>query len=95
MEKNINIKNVIKKRINDSFKPYLLEIVDESKYHKNHLKSRSMETHFSVTIVSDIFCGRSKLSRHRMVYNLMLDLISKKLHALQINTYTRDEYLKK
>jgi len=47
--------------------------------------------HFSATIISQDFQGKSRISRHRMVFSLFSEDIKQRLHALSINAMTIDE----
>ncbi|MCH8262731.1 MAG: BolA family transcriptional regulator, partial [Proteobacteria bacterium] len=47
--------------------------------------------HFSVTIVSDKFVGKSAIQRHRMVYLAVDDLMRSEIHALSIKAQTLEE----
>lgn len=48
--------------------------------------------HFDAVIVSDDFCGLSKVNRHRKVYHALGNLMEKELHAPSIKTYTVSEW---
>ena len=47
--------------------------------------------HFIVTIISDQFLGHSRVTRHRMVYDVLGDLMPQRIHALALQTMTADE----
>ena len=53
----------------------------------------SKETHFNVTIVSSAFEGKNQPTRHRMVYGLLKEEMSRDggIHALQLRTRTVEE----
>ncbi|GFZ80369.1 hypothetical protein RLOatenuis_1540 [Rickettsiales bacterium] len=46
--------------------------------------------HYSLTVISAKFEGKSKIERHRMVYDALEGIIGSKLHALTINTLAPD-----
>lgn len=49
--------------------------------------------HYQLTIVTDIFLNKSKVARQQWVYAQLKDLItSGKLHALQMKTWTKEEW---
>lgn len=49
--------------------------------------------HYTLTVVSDIFNGKSKVARSQWVYQHLGDLIqSGALHALTMQTMTIDEW---
>ena len=42
--------------------------------------------HYSATITSSKFCGKSKIEQHKMVYNSLKGKMGNELHALAIKT---------
>ena len=44
------------------------------------------ENHYSATIKSKVFTGKSKIEQHKMVYKALKGKIGNELHALAINT---------
>ena len=44
------------------------------------------ENHYSATIKSKIFNGKSKIEQHKMVYKSLNGKMGNELHALSINT---------
>ena len=55
--------------------PHSLEIVDDSARHVGHAGARG-GGHFRVTLVAEAFRGRSRLERHRLVYEAVAPLIA-------------------
>ena len=47
------------------------------------------ENHYSATIKSQIFNGKSKIEQHKMVYKALGGKMGNELHALAINTIER------
>jgi BolA protein len=66
--------------------PTFLEVLDESAAHAGHVGANDsgFGTHFRVRIQSDIFTGKSRVSRHRLVYDALQEYIDQGLHALAI-----------
>ena len=46
--------------------------------------------HYSATIVSSQFSGKSKIEQHKMVYNSLKGKMGNELHALAIKTKEKD-----
>ena len=46
--------------------------------------------HYSATIVSSQFYGKSKIEQHKMVYNSLKGKMGNELHALAIKTKEKD-----
>ena len=47
------------------------------------------ENHYSATIKSKIFSGKSKIEQHQLVYNSLNGKMGNELHALALNTMER------
>ena len=47
------------------------------------------ENHYSATIKSKIFFGKSKIEQHKLVYKALNGKMGKELHALALNTIER------
>ena len=56
---------------------------------------RGSGDHFSVIVISDKFQNISLVDRHRMIYSIFEDKIVTDIHAMQIQTYTLEEWKKK
>lgn len=51
--------------------------------------------HYNLTLVSDVFIGKSKVARQQWVYSKLSDYItSGRLHALNMKTWTKSEWEK-
>jgi BolA family transcriptional regulator, general stress-responsive regulator len=87
------ISELIKKQLNDTLKPQLLELLDNSAAHAGHMGARS-GGHYHVTIVADVFEGKSLVERHQLVYKALGDLMKKDIHALGINAISPSEETK-
>ena len=44
------------------------------------------ENHYSATIKSKIFSGKSKIEQHKLVYKALKGKMGNELHALELNT---------
>ena len=44
------------------------------------------ENHYSATIKSKVFSGKSKIDQHKLVYKALKGKMGNELHALQLNT---------
>ncbi|MGR9013723.1 MAG: BolA family protein [Gammaproteobacteria bacterium] len=85
---------LIKKQLNDAFKPEILEIIDNSSAHAGHAGASSGGGHYHVTIVAEVFEGRSLVQRHQLVYNALGDMMKQQIHALGINALSPSEETK-
>lgn len=73
-------------RLRQCLAPSQLEVLDESHQHAGHAGANGtgFGTHFRVRIASPLFDGKSRVARHRLVYDSLQDLIDQGLHALAI-----------
>ncbi|HEY1393869.1 MAG TPA: BolA family protein [Methylibium sp.] len=69
--------------LRQAFNPQSLEVRDDSHLHAGHAGAREGR-HFSVHIVSASFTGLNRLARHRLVYDVLFDLVPQGIHALAI-----------
>ena len=72
-------------------KPRRVELIDDSAKHAGHAGARSGGGHYRLLIVSESFCGKSTLARHRLVYDALGELMRSKIHALSIQSLAPDE----
>ena len=70
------IESLIKKLIKDSIPDADISIVDLA----------GDENHYSATIKSKIFNGKSKIEQHKLVYKALNGKMGNELHALALNT---------
>jgi BolA protein len=82
---------LIKQLLNEALKPELLEIIDNSAAHAGHAGARSGGGHYHVTIVTELFTGKSLVQRHQLIYKALGDLMKHQIHALGINALSPSE----
>ncbi len=70
--------------------PQQLDIQDDSALHQGHAGNTG-GGHFTITVKSSLFSGKSQIMRHRMVYECLQDLMPHRIHALSINALPADE----
>ncbi len=75
----------IEAALRERFDPEHLEIEDESHRHRGHTGAADGRGHFRVDIVAEPFAGRSRLQRHRMVFDALADLRKTDIHALSVH----------
>ena len=71
-----------------ALQPTMLEVIDESAAHAGHsgANAQGYGTHSRVRIASPLFEGRSRVARHRLVYDSLQIFIARGLHAIAIET---------
>jgi BolA protein len=78
-------------RLNETFAPQQCRLVDESALHAGHAGAASGAGHFRLHIVSARFEGQNRLSRHRLVYDCLSDMMQTDIHALAITALAPSE----
>ena len=85
------IASSIKEKLEQSFNPSQLEVIDESHKHAHHrgahehaAEGGSAESHFHVAIVSKKFEGMSVLAKHRAVKDALAEEIAQ-IHAFSLD----------
>jgi BolA protein len=92
MSTPVTIRSEIERRLS-SLTPSYVEVTDDSAQHAGHAGAAAHAartgavdgTHFELTIVSPLFAGKTPVTRHRMVYALLDDLMKTRIHALKID----------
>ena len=51
----------------------------------------SGDDHFEMVVVSELFAGKSRIQRHKMVYAALGDQMREAVHALALKTKTPEE----
>jgi BolA protein len=74
--------------LRERLNPSVLEVLDESAQHAGHAGANDsgFGTHFRVRIASPIFTGKSRVARHRLVYDALQEFMAAGVHALAIET---------
>ena len=72
----------IKKRL-ANLHPTQLEITDDSHLHQGH-SGNNGGGNYTIIINSSVLHDKSRIESHRLIYELLGDLIPAKIHALQI-----------
>ena len=72
--------------IQQRLSPTQLEVLDESYQHAGHAGANDsgVGTHFRIRIACSGFDGKSRVARHRLVYDALQDFIDQGVHAIAI-----------
>ncbi len=75
----------IKQKLEDFFsKKDVLQVVDIN----------GNGDHYSILVISNKFANMSLIERHKIIYSIFDKEITKEIHAMQIKTYTHEEWNK-
>ncbi|MDR0218858.1 MAG: transcriptional regulator BolA [Enterobacteriaceae bacterium] len=83
------VRQEIEVKLQAAFKPSHLEVIDESYRHNVPAGS---ESHFKIIVISNMFVDQRMLSRHRLVYGVLVKEMAEGVHALALHTYTEKEW---
>ncbi len=77
----------INHRLTTLLSPSRLEVIDESADHAGHVgaNAEGFGTHVRVRIASPAFTGKTRVAKHRLVYDAIQNFIDDGLHALAID----------
>ena len=81
----------IELRLQAALEPIKCHLQDDSAAHKGHAGAAGGAGHYTVTIVSKKFEGLNRISRHRLVYDAVGDLMHTEIHALVIQALSPSE----
>ena len=79
-------------RLGAALRPTRLELVDDSEKHRGHGgHNPAGESHFTLTIESAAFAGKSRVERQRLVHAALGELVGNRVHALSIRAIAPGE----
>ncbi len=81
----------IQRLLTEAFSPTELLVKDQSRLHAGHDGAKQGKGHFEVIIVTDAFHGRSRIERHRMIFDALGTFMETDIHALSIQAYALEE----
>ena len=79
----------IKQRL-QIYEPIEFSLQDQSALHAGHA-GNSGGGHFELKIVSSHFSKKTQVMRHRMIYQVLNDLIPQRIHAISILAISPDD----
>ena len=82
----------IRARLEAAFASAQVRVVDDSARHAGHAGARGGGGHFLVRIESHAFSGRTRIERHRLVYEALADMMSAEIHALNIEALSPEDH---
>ncbi|MCU6501196.1 BolA family transcriptional regulator [Rugamonas sp. A1-17] len=81
----------MRSRFQAALAPLDLTLEDDSALHAGHAGAASGGGHYNVRIVSLQFEGLKLVTRHRLVYDSVHDMMHKEIHALAITALAPSE----
>ena len=77
--------------LESAFTAASVSVQDDSARHAGHAGARDGAGHFIVRIKSQAFTGRSRIERHRMVYEALAAILPREIHALNIEAISPED----
>lgn len=74
----------IRARLDATFAPSACLLEDDSAAHAGHAGAASGGGHYRLKLVSTLFEGQNRVTRHRLVYDCLLDMMHADIHAIAI-----------
>ncbi len=85
---------LIREKLMVALSPTRLDVINESHMHAGHRSSPGTgESHYRILVVSDVFTGKSRVERQRMVNEALKGDVGGRIHALAMATYAPGEKL--
>jgi BolA protein len=81
----------IRERLQAALAPQEMTLEDDSAAHAGHAGAASGGGHYNLRIVSLQFEGLKLVTRHRLVYDSVHDMMHKEIHALAITALAPSE----
>ena len=88
---SINRVEEIRRRLEAALAPQEVVLEDDSAAHAGHAGAATGGGHFNLRIVSSQFEGLKLVTRHRLVYDSVHDMMHKEIHALAITALAPSE----
>ena len=92
----MSMSETIQRKLTEELDPRSVKVIDESHHHAGHAGAPAGgESHFRIEIISETFKHLDRISRQRLVYQILNHELSGSVHALALTTMTPDEAMVK
>ncbi|MDG6259475.1 BolA family protein [Glaesserella parasuis] len=85
----MSVEHTIVEKLKAQFNPLALYIENES---HRHSSGRGSESHFKVTMISELFENKRPVACHQAVYTCLAEELANGVHALALHLYTPTEW---
>ncbi|WP_432454161.1 MULTISPECIES: BolA family protein [unclassified Agarivorans] len=85
----MRVETQVSEKLKQHFSPEYLAVVNES--HMHNVPAGS-ESHFKVTIVSELFQEKTRIQCHREVNKVLAEELKQDIHALAIHVFTPERW---
>ncbi len=88
----MSVVDLIRDKLTAALAPLELEVIDQSDQHIGHAGAREGGmSHFKVRIVAEMFAGKSRIARQRLVNAALRDELAGQIHALTMEVLAPGE----
>jgi len=85
---SMTVEQAIRTKVEQAFEPSELIVINESHMHAGP----AVNSHFNLTLVSDVFDDKRPVARHQMIYKVLSDELAGEVHALALHVFTIQEW---
>lgn len=86
------VEKQIQALLTEHLRPLSLTITNDSAKHEGHHDLEDKQnSHFTVSIISEEFIGKTRIQRHQMIYDCLKPLMNQPIHALVIHAHAPGE----
>ena len=89
----MEVENIISKKIKEKIDPFYFKLINFSEQHRHHKSNdRTDYSHLKLIIAAEDFNGINKISRERIVHQILNEEIKHHIHALVLKLYSINEF---
>ena len=89
----MEIENIISKKIKGKINPFYFKLINFSEQHRHHKSNdRGDYSHIKLIIAAEDFNNKNKISRERIIHQILNDELKYHIHALVLNLYSINEF---
>ena len=89
----MKIKKIKTKKIKEKIDPFYFKLINFSEQHRNHKSNdRGDYSHIKLIIAAEDFNNKNKISRERIVHQILNEELKYHIHALVLKLYSINEF---
>ena len=89
----MEIENIITKKIKEKINPFYFKLINFSEQHRHHTSNdRGDYSHIKLIIAAEDFNNKNKISRERIVHQILNEELKHHIHALVLKLYSINEF---
>ena len=89
----MEIENIITKKIKEKIDPFYFKLINFSEQHRNHKSNdRGDNSHIKLIIAAEDFNNKNKISRERIIHQILNEELRHHIHALVLKLYSINEF---